>query len=119
MQPVGTRIERRIDTDWFAATVIDAYDDGHGVLLYDLEYDEGNTELEVPSAEIRVCVAASPRPQCDAAKVLVDPAPVAVLHSQDDHDDMNAFVVNGHATKLGAGSGLHGVRFLRETVNMR
>lgn len=111
MQAVGTRVERRIDTDWFAATVIDAYEDD-GVLLYDVEYDEGNTELEVPSDEIRV--GAPPRPHCDAAKVL--PAPM--LHSQDD-DDVNAFVVNGHATKLGAGSGLHGVRFLRETVNMR
>ena len=35
------------------------------------------------------------------------------------HDGGGAFVVNGQETKIGAGGGLRGIRFLRESVNMQ
>ena len=48
----------------------------------------------------------------------VEPEPVAFSHKVS-HDSGGAFVVNGPGTKLGAGGGLRGIRFLRESVNMQ
>ena len=107
----GTAIERRIDEAWFPAVVIDSYVEGESI-MYDVEYDgDGNQELEVPGSEIRVFtgtppVRANPRPPADPDTCV----PVATLHGNDD-GDASAFVVNGASTKLGAGGGLHCVRF--------
>jgi len=117
---VGTTVERRIDEEWFRAVVIDS-DAAEGTC--DIEYSEDhNIEYEVPATEVRVATADTSAEATQVEKKPLvndessDAVPVATLHG--DSDDANTFVVNGASTKLGAGAGLQGIRFLRQTVNM-
>ena len=134
----GTRVERCIDGSWFTATVLDGYCED-GEVLYELEYaDDGNRETEVPADELRVASGACPPvpaslpPDCAAPRAKQKSAPlgwesdetanpVAMLHRNGCGDDATAtaFIVNGSETRIGAGGGLRGIRFLRESVNMR
>ena len=130
----GDSVERNIDNEWFRASVTDAYVDD-GECLYELEYeDDGNTESEVPQDEIRASTPSSRRVRFSSPKKEAPPLsplerslsdeyeeeaePVAFAH-QVSMGSGGAFVVNGPETKLGAGGGLRGIRFLRESVNMQ
>lgn len=127
--PSGTAVERRIDDKWFQAVVLDSYVEGDNV-VYDLEYvDDGNQEVEIPGSEVRVFRGTPPAPRepeerhrspasvCDADRFdYAEGVPVAKLHGNAHEEATSAFVVNGATTKLGAGGGLHGVRFLRQSV---
>mmetsp|Transcript_12709 Transcript_12709/g.19071 ORF Transcript_12709/g.19071 Transcript_12709/m.19071 type:complete len:161 (+) Transcript_12709:108-590(+) len=130
--PVGTPIERKIDTDWFHGVVIDGYVEDD-IIHYDIEYrDDGNRELAVPASEIELASSntfelperegdlpqAQPPPLSPEIESIKCVSPIARVHGRSDDDELTTFVVNGSKTKLGAGGGLHGIRFLRESVNM-
>ena len=102
--------------------------------LYD---DDGKSEPEIPEDELRACAPGTPpgAPARETASAKLDspksplerslcddsweaPEPVAFTHKVS-HGSGGAFVVNGNETKLGAGGGLRGIRFLRESVNMQ
>lgn len=112
--PYGTAIERRIDGEWFHAVVVDSYVLSDDEIVYDVEYvDDGNGELGVNSSEIRVMTGTPP-----LKKFLPKEEEVVVVATGADLAGGSAFVVNGENTRLGAGGGLKGVRFLRQSVNM-
>lgn len=112
---VGRSVERLIDGTWYRGVIKDAYD-VNGEMFFDIEYvDDGNSEIEVPATDLRI--ATTKVPQRPRSERKTDDFDEPVVHL--DATDATAFVVNGSATKLGAGTGLHGIRFLRHTVNMR
>lgn len=113
--PYGTAIERRIDGEWFHAVVVDSYVLSDGEVVYDLEYaDDGNQEVGVSSSEIRLMIGTPPLKQI----LHKDEEEVVFVATGPDVEGGSAFVVNGEHTQLGAGGGLKGVRFLRQSVNM-
>lgn len=133
----GDAVERVIDAEWFRGRVTDCYVED-AIAYYEVLYDDdGKSEPEIPEDELRACAPGTPpgAPARETASAKLDspksplerslcddsweaPEPVAFTHKVS-HGSGGAFVVNGNETKLGAGGGLRGIRFLRESVNMQ
>ena len=123
----GALVARLIDTDRFVARV------SASVLvesewLYTVVYvDDGKVEEDVPCDEIERASEADAE-GAPASSASAPPVAVAVddgeaqsgkpvVHGLDEvGEGTAALVVNGDA-KLGTGSGLRGIRFLRQTVD--
>ena len=125
----GALVARLIDTDRFVARV-SASVLVEGEWLYTVVYvDDGKVEEDVPADEIERASEAD----AHGAPASASAPPIAVavadredgeaqsgkpvVHGLDEVEEGTAaLVVNGDA-KLGTGSGLRGIRFLRQTVD--
>ena len=112
--PVGTSVEARFrgKSKWRPATVVKVISHRYGVNTYDLEYDDGESELGVKRSLIRLKKTKSESPQQEAPKRVSSPESVAsakaesppkdevLLVNTDDHEKLRAIATDASKNLL-------------------
>jgi len=140
----GTKVERCIDDLWFPAVITAPLSTDGEDATYDIKYlDDGKYETQVSSDELRLdpCqnatrpseAATSPpggrdrrlqlplsglirEDDKDRSDGAPEATPRAIIHGEaSDRSESTIFVVNGSQRHLANGSGVRGIRFLRQS----